>query len=111
MTTRGVSAVERVPRALRTRHVFHIDGRPISWTYFWREVVGHEDHQWTPPTTLLRDRFDLNPRFERQDPLAPNRLRCGYVACRGGVRRCGVVHALHRTPRRRRTLGFATTFE
>lgn len=27
-----------MPRALTTRRVFHIDGRPISWVYFWREV-------------------------------------------------------------------------
>jgi len=41
MTSRGIAAIRSIPRALTTRHVFHIDGRPISWAYFWREV-------WTP---------------------------------------------------------------
>jgi integrase len=41
MTSRGVEAIKRMPRALKTRHVFNMDGRPISWVYFWREV-------WTP---------------------------------------------------------------
>ena len=38
MTPRGVEAVERVPRSILTRRVFHIDERPISWPYFSREV-------------------------------------------------------------------------
>ena len=38
MTERGVAAIRAVPRALQTRRVFHIDGRPVSWVYFWREV-------------------------------------------------------------------------
>jgi integrase len=38
MTRRGVEAIQSVPRALNTRRVFHIDGRPISWPYFYREV-------------------------------------------------------------------------
>jgi integrase len=38
MTSRGVEAIRAMPRALQTRHVFHVDGRPISWTYFAREV-------------------------------------------------------------------------
>ncbi len=41
MTRRGVDAVASVPRSITTRNVFHIDGRPISWVYFRREV-------WTP---------------------------------------------------------------
>jgi site-specific recombinase XerD len=38
MTSRGQAAVESVPRSIATRCVFNIDGRPISWVYFWREV-------------------------------------------------------------------------
>ena len=38
MTSRGVDAIRSMPRALQTRHVFHVDGRPVSWTYFAREV-------------------------------------------------------------------------
>jgi integrase len=45
MTERGVEAVRSMPRALQTRRVFHIDGRPISWVYFWREV-------WRPALEL-----------------------------------------------------------
>jgi integrase len=41
LTSRGAAAIRSVPRALTTRHVFHVDGRPISWAYFYREV-------WTP---------------------------------------------------------------
>lgn len=45
MTERGVAAVESMPTALQTRNVFHIEGRPISWVYFWREV-------WRPALEL-----------------------------------------------------------
>jgi integrase len=45
MTGRGADAVASMPRALQTRRVFHIDGRPISWVYFWREV-------WRPALEL-----------------------------------------------------------
>ncbi len=38
LTRRGQAAVESVPRSLLTRQVFHVDGRPISWVYFWREL-------------------------------------------------------------------------
>lgn len=38
MTRRGIEAISSMPRALLTRNVFHIEGRPISWVYFWREV-------------------------------------------------------------------------
>src|SRR5919204_6000764 len=38
MTERRVDAIRSVPRALTTRTVFHVDGRPVSWVYFWREV-------------------------------------------------------------------------
>ncbi len=47
MTERGVEAVRSMPRALQTRRVFHIDGRPISWVYFWREV-------WRPALELAQ---------------------------------------------------------
>jgi integrase len=38
MTSRGVAAIKSMPRSLLTRHVFHVDGRPISFDYFRREV-------------------------------------------------------------------------
>jgi integrase len=38
LTSRGVDSIASIPRALATRRVFHVDGRPISWTYFAREV-------------------------------------------------------------------------
>ena len=37
LTKRGVDAIRSLPRTLTTRRVFHIDGRPIRWSYFWRE--------------------------------------------------------------------------
>jgi integrase len=47
MTEHGVAAIQSMPRALQTRRVFHIDGRPISWVYFWREV-------WRPALELAQ---------------------------------------------------------
>ena len=46
-----------MPRAVTTRRVFHVDGRPISWVYFWREV-------WTPALELagLEHRAPYNLR-------------------------------------------------
>ena len=38
LTTRGTDAIRSVPRSITTRRVFHVEGRPISWTYFRREV-------------------------------------------------------------------------
>jgi integrase len=38
LTSRGVDAIQNVPRAIGTRRVFQVDGRPISWTYFAREI-------------------------------------------------------------------------
>jgi len=57
LTDRGVDAIRSVPRALTTRRVFHIDGRPISWTYFRREV-------WQPALTAagLEQRAPYNLR-------------------------------------------------
>jgi integrase len=56
MTERGVEAVRSMPRALQTRRVFHIDGRPISWVYFWREVwkpaLGLTHLPYRPPYNL-----------------------------------------------------------
>ena len=61
MTSRGVAAVESMPRALATRRVFHIDGRPISWVYFRREV-------WHPALVLAG-----------LDKRAPYNLRHSYA--------------------------------
>ncbi len=38
LTSRGVAALRSMPRALATRRVFHIEGRPASRVYFWREI-------------------------------------------------------------------------
>ena len=38
MTSRGINAIRSVPHALTTRRVFHVDGRPVSWAYFYSEV-------------------------------------------------------------------------
>lgn len=38
LTCRGVEALRSMPRAIATKRVFHIDGRPISFDYFRREV-------------------------------------------------------------------------
>jgi integrase len=38
LTKRGIAAIKSVPRVLKTRRVFHIDGKPISWPYFCREI-------------------------------------------------------------------------
>jgi integrase len=57
LTSRGVDAIREMPRALKTRKVFNVDGRPISWVYFWREV-------WTPALKLagLEHRAPYNLR-------------------------------------------------
>jgi len=57
LTRRGVDAIRSVPRSLTTRRVFHVDGRPISWAYFYREV-------WTPAleTAGLEHRAPYNLR-------------------------------------------------
>lgn len=43
LTSRGTAAIAAMPRAISTRRVFHIDGRPISWPYFagqvWRPAL------------------------------------------------------------------------
>jgi integrase len=57
LTSRGVEALREMPRALTTRRVFHVEGRPISWTYFRREV-------WAPALELagLEKRAPYNLR-------------------------------------------------
>jgi integrase len=61
LTSRGVEAIRSMPRSLLTRHVFNIDGRPISFDYFRREV-------WHPALVLA----GLEPR-------APYCLRHSYA--------------------------------
>ena len=61
LTSRGVAALRSMPRALQTRHVFHVEGRPISWRYFSQDV-------WHPALTLA----GLEPR-------APYNLRHSYA--------------------------------
>jgi integrase len=68
MTSRGVAAVESVPRALTTRRVFHIDGRPISWVYFWREV-------WKP--ALHAAGLEYRPPYNLRHTFAYWSLRAG----------------------------------
>jgi integrase len=57
LTDRGVDAIASMPRALQTRHVFHVDGRPVSFDYFRREI-------WHPALELagLADRSPYNLR-------------------------------------------------
>lgn len=47
LTSRGVAALRSMPRALRTRRVFHDEGRPISWRYFSQDV-------WHPALDLAK---------------------------------------------------------
>jgi integrase len=69
MTRRGQAAVAAMPRSISTRRVFHIDGRPISWTYFRREV-------WHPALEAagLKQRQPYNLRHT-----------FAYFSLRGGV--------------------------
>ena len=78
LTRRGVDAIAAVPTALPTRRVFHIDGRPISWVYFWREV-------WRPALELA----ELEYR-------APYKLRhtFAYFSLRAGVRIADVAREM-----------------
>jgi hypothetical protein len=87
LTSRGVAAIREMPRALKTRRVFHIDGRPISWVYFWREV-------WTPALELagLEHRAPYNLRHS----YALHSLQAGFRSRRwradGPRRRVPHVH-------------------
>lgn len=68
MTPRGIAAIESMPRALATRNVFHIDGRPISWVYFWREV-------WRPALELAE--LAYRPPYNLRHTFAYWSLRAG----------------------------------
>jgi len=68
MTERGVEAIASMPRALQTRRVFHIDGRPISWVYFWREV-------WRPALELAE--LAYRPPYNLRHTFAYWSLRAG----------------------------------
>jgi integrase len=61
LTQRGVDAIRKVSRALTTRRVFHIDGRPVSWRYFSQDI-------WHPGLVSA----GLEPR-------APYNLRHSYA--------------------------------
>jgi integrase len=68
MTGRGCNAVAAVPRALNTRCVFHVDGRPISWVYFRREV-------WAP--ALEAAGLEHRPPYNLRHTFALWSLRAG----------------------------------
>jgi integrase len=68
MTRRGVAAVESIPRAITTRRVFHVDGRPISWPYFWREI-------WHPALKLAG--LEKRPPYSLRHTFAYWSLRAG----------------------------------
>jgi len=68
MTRRGVDAVAAMPRAIATRKVFHVDGRPISWDYFRREV-------WKP--ALLTAELDPRRPYCLRHTFAYWSLRAG----------------------------------
>lgn len=61
LTSRGADAIRGIPRAIATPRVFHIDGRPVSWPYFTREV-------WHPALIAAK-----------LDPRAPYCLRHTYA--------------------------------
>jgi hypothetical protein len=68
MTSRGVDSVARVPRSIATRRVFHVEGRPISWVYFWREV-------WRP--ALETAELDYRAPYNLRHTFAYWSLRAG----------------------------------
>lgn len=68
MTRRGVAAAEATPRAISTRRVFHIDGRPVSWPYFCREV-------WHP--ALVAAGLEKRPPYSLRHTFAYWSLRAG----------------------------------
>jgi integrase len=68
LTGLGVDAVASVPRAIATRRVFHIDGRPISWTYFRREV-------WYP--ALASAGLEARVPYNLRHTFAYHSLRAG----------------------------------
>lgn len=68
MTDRGVQAVSSMPRSISTRKVFHIDGRPVSWVYFWREI-------WKPALKLAE--LDYRAPYNLRHTFAYWSLRAG----------------------------------
>jgi integrase len=68
LTDRGVAAIAAMPRALTTRHVFHIGGRPISWPYFTQDV-------WRP--ALVAAGLEKRPPYSLRHTFAYWSLRAG----------------------------------
>ena len=68
MTSRGQAAVASISRALKTRRVFHVEGRPISWVYFWREV-------WKP--ALAAAGVEYRAPYNLRHTFAYRSLRAG----------------------------------
>jgi integrase len=68
LTGRGRLAIEEMPRSISTRCVFHIDGRPISWPYFTREV-------WHPALKLAG--LEKRPPYSLRHTFAYWSLRAG----------------------------------
>lgn len=68
LTSRGTAAVQAMPRALTTRRVFHVDGRPVSWTYFRREV-------WKPALDLAG--LEQRPPYSLRHSYALHSLQAG----------------------------------
>jgi integrase len=60
--------VAAVPRALATRCLFHIDGRPVSWVYYRREV-------WVPALTAAG--LEQRPPYNLRHTFALWSLRAG----------------------------------
>jgi integrase len=68
LTSRGVEAIRSMPRAITTRRVFHVEGRPISWTYFRREV-------WQP--ALEAAGLEPRPPYNLRHSYALHSLQAG----------------------------------
>ena len=68
LTSRGVSAIKAMPRSITTRRVFNIDGRPISWVYFRREV-------WEP--ALVAAGLEHRPPYNLRHSYAWHSLTAG----------------------------------
>jgi integrase len=68
LTQRGVDAIRCVPRALTTRRVFHIDGRPVSWRYFSQDI-------WHP--ALVSAGLDARAPYNLRHSYALHSLQAG----------------------------------
>ena len=68
LTSRGIAAVRTMPRAITTKRVFHVDGRPVSWVYFRREV-------WTPALELAS--LEKRPPYSLRHSYALHSLQAG----------------------------------